>query len=305
MQHWIRNTIANLALLLPLNWLRQKEGMPIFLPFYHIVAEKQPDYINSYVVRTKAEFLKEIDFLLKYYKPVSLREIIESPASNKMHLTFDDGLVECATVIAPILKEKGIPATFFVSPEFVDNSSLFHRFKRSILQENGLLAKDGKKYFLHETELLETIENESFVSFSDYRPYMSLDQIKDLQNHGFTIGAHSMNHPEMDLLSEEQQYVQIEESMQWIVDHFNPEIKAFSFPFTDNGVRQSLFNRLKENGIVDVSFGTAGLKYDSAQYHYQRVPVELVYNWSIKKVVHFEYFYFKIRNLFSANTVKR
>lgn len=301
----IKNSIAFLGNLLSLNWLKSGRDYPPFLPFYHVVSDKKLDYINSYLVRTPQQFETELEYLLSHFTPVSLEELVASPQRNKMHLTFDDGLKECHSVIAPILKRKGIPATFFVSPGFVDNKSLFHRFKRAILEVKGVIPQGGKKYFLHETHELDTMARQHHINFSEYQPYLNLEEIRSLQNDGFTIGAHSLNHPEMWLLNEEEQYRQVAESMSWVVDHFNPAIKAFSFPFTDDGLKSSLFEKLKADKITDVTFGTAGLKYDQINHHFQRVPIERASNWSVKKVVHFEYFYFKIRNLFAANTVRR
>ena len=303
MKQGIRNSIALLSLAIPFKLLRAGKSFPPFLPFYHVVSDVKLDYINSYGVRTKKQFETELDYLLKHFHPVDLDEIINSPAKNKMHLSFDDGLKECHSVIAPVLKRKGIPATFFVSPDFVDNQHLFHRFKQAILESKGILMSGGKKYFINEINELDELAQKHKLDFSAWQPYMNTEEITALHNDGFSIGAHSLDHPEMWTLSEEEQYRQVVESMQWVVDRFQPAIKAFSFPFTDDGLEQSLFNRIQASGKVDVTFGTAGLKYDSHPINLQRVPVELKQNWPIQKVVHFEYFYYFLRSMVGKNKV--
>jgi peptidoglycan/xylan/chitin deacetylase (PgdA/CDA1 family) len=260
-------------------------------------------YINSYRVRTAAEFEKELDYFLRYFKPVSLKNILEKPDIRKMHLSFDDGLVECYSVIAPILKRKGIPATFFVSPDFVDNKKLFHRFKCSILEEEGVLERGGKKYFFNEEGELDQLAAKHGIDFTQYKPYMNMEQVHSLHNDGFLIGGHSMVHPEMWKLSEDEQFRQVSDTMQWVEQNFQPNIKAFAFPFTDDGLKSSLFERLKNKGVADVTFGTAGLKPDSKSINFQRVPVELR-NWSVQKTLHFEYFYYFVRGLAGENVVK-
>lgn len=305
MNQVVRNSIAFVGQFIPLEFLQRGTKLPPFLPFYHVVSDVELNYINSYVVRTQIAFEKELDFLLKNFNPVSLTDILNAPAKNKMHLSFDDGLKACYSIIAPVLKRKGIPATFFVSPNFIDNKSLFHRFKRSILESKGILTKGGKNYFIQETDELDKLAKQNNIDFSSFQPYLSFDELKSLYDDGFTIGGHSLNHPEMWTMDEDEQFRQVIDSMQWIVDHFNPEIKAFSFPFTDNGIRQSVFNRIEESSLVDITFGTAGLKFDQCKTHLQRIPVELKQNWSIKKVVHFEYFYYFVRSLIGKNTVIR
>lgn len=305
----LKNSIAFFGNLFPLSVLRDGKKYPPFLPFYHIVCDKEPEYIDSYVVRSSLKFEKELDYLLKHFKPVDLKTIIQSPQKNLMHLTFDDGLKECHSVIAPILKRKGIPATFFVCFGFVDNKELFHRFKRTILTTRGLLQPKGEQYFIHESHLLDEVADKNGLSFTDYlatnQPYMTLEEISSLHSDGFTIGSHSLNHPEFWTLQEDEQYRQIDESMQWVVDRFHPEIKAFSFPFTDDQIKLSLFDRLRANNVVDVTFGTAGLKFDQVSFNLQRIPIERSQNWDARKVVHFEYLYYFVRSVAGKNLVVR
>ena len=56
-------------------------------------------------------------------------------SQGKVFLSFDDGLREVYTIIAPILKERGLPATFFITTDFIDNKKLFYRNKASLLIE--------------------------------------------------------------------------------------------------------------------------------------------------------------------------
>ncbi|MBN1768449.1 MAG: polysaccharide deacetylase family protein [Prolixibacteraceae bacterium] len=305
MHHLLKKIVAGIAPLFPLAVLRRNPSFPPILPFYHVVSSIPLPYINSYKVRTPEVFEAELDYLLQHFEPVTLDELLEHPGNGKMHLSFDDGLKECYTIIAPILKRKGIPATFFISPDFVDNRAMFHRFKRAILESKGVLLK-GERVFTHDmNNELDELAAANGIDFTQYKPYMTMQQLKSLQNDGFLIGAHSLNHPEMWLLSEEEQYRQVAQSMQWVVDNFVPKIKAFSFPFTDDGVEMSVFKRLQSEGVVDVTFGTAGLKYDTLHHHYQRIPVEIANNRSIKKTIHFEFLYYHLRELWSKNIVER
>lgn len=304
MNEKLKNIIAFTGQFIPLKFLINHKQPP-FLPFYHIVTDHHPYYISSYEVRNEKTFEKELDYLLKHFEPIDIEDLLCSKKKNAMHLTFDDGLAECSTVIAPILKRKGIPATFFVSPDFIDNQALFHRFKRAILESKGIIQRGGKRYFYTEAHELDQLAAMHKINFTECKPYLSSSQLEQLNTDGFNIGAHSLNHPEMWLMNEDEQLEQITLSMKWVIDRYDPKIKAFSFPFTDDGIKLSLFNKLNKTGLVDVSFGTAGLKYDIAPKHFQRVPVEHVSKRSIKKTVHFEYFYYFVRSLVNKNEVNR
>ena len=301
-----------------------KTDTPFFLPFYHTVSNENIPYILNYYYRNLSEFEKELDYYLKYFKPVSREYVLKNPDSKEkvFHLSFDDGLKECADIIAPILLRKGVPATFFVNSGFVDNKSLFHRYKASLilneltdnpsseatqfLLSNGLNEKNILQTDNSKVNILDEAANILGIDFRELlkteNPYLTTEQIINLKDSGFTIGAHSRNHPEFWNISEEEQFLEIEQSMNWVVEKFNPAIKAFAFPFTDSGVSLKLFQKLKDENICDLTFGTAGVKYDECKTHYQRYPAEQPgdYKLNFKS----EFVYLKLRKAFGKATVK-
>jgi peptidoglycan/xylan/chitin deacetylase (PgdA/CDA1 family) len=301
-----------------------KLNTPVFLPFYHVVSNTKLPHIVNYNYRNISQFEKELDFYFKYFKPVSLEELMTIKDSRKkiFHLSFDDGLKECADIIAPVLLRKGIPATFFVNTGFVDNKRLFHKYKASlilrklkempdvslekILKEQNLQGEQIlKATFLQESILDEaaTLLNINFDDFlAEQKPYLNTKQILNLQSQGFSIGAHSVNHHEFWRISEEEQMEEIKTSMNWLVEKINPEIKAFSFPFTDTEVTLKVLNTLKTEHICDVTFGTAGIKFDELEHHFQRYPVEKEGDFMLN--LKEELVYFALRNIIGKATVK-
>lgn len=300
-----------------------KTDAPFFLPFYHTVSNENIPYILNYPYRNLSEFEKELDYYLKYFKPVSLEYLLEQPRSEEkvFHLSCDDGLKECVDIIAPVLLKKGIPATFFVNSGFADNQALFHRYKASLIL-NELLEKPSKKatQFLNTNELneknilqtdiskvdvLDEAANILGINFSralkTQNPYLTTKQIIELKESGFSIGAHSKNHPEFWNISEEEQLNEIKQSMSWVVDKFNTSIKAFAFPFTDSGVSLNLLRKLKLENICDLTFGTAGVKYDECKSHFQRYPAEQSGNFKLN--LKSEFVYLKLRKTVGKATV--
>lgn len=301
-----------------------KISTPVFLPFYHVVNNENLPHISNYNYRNINQFEKELDFYLEHFKPVSLADLLNPIPTNKkcFHITFDDGLKECAEVIAPILLKKGIPATFFVNPPFIDNKELFHKYKASLilrklrensnreintyLREHGLAGKKILNANILQLEIIDQAAKMLEIDFQDFlkkqQPYMTMSQLADLQKKGFTIGAHSNHHPEFWKLSDEEQKAEITLSMNWIVKQFNPKIKAFAFPFTDSGVERSVMKSIREEDICDISFGTAGIKIDEMEYHFQRYPVENSSNFigDLKA----ELVYFQFRRIIGQETVR-
>jgi len=283
----------------------------LILPFYHLVADESPIHVrNLYEAKSVKEFKDDLDFLLANYKAISLKELIEYTKGSKkitenvFHLTFDDGLKELYTVIAPILKEKNVPATFFICTDFIDNKSLFYRFKASILTEK-YSAKGVLSVPYQEAKKIEELGNVLGADFESFlekeQPYLTDNQIKELIAQGFTIGAHSQDHPLYNSISIEDQVAQTVKSVEELTNRFNLDYKVFSFPFTDDGVSEEFFSRIKNK--VDLTFGTAGLKKDSISFNLQRIPMEQPY--SGKEIIKGEYFYYLLKKTVGKSKIKR
>ena len=326
--------------LFPFDTLRSIAGVKIFLPFYHAVAEEAPSHMKYlFPVQNPDRFIKDLDFLVKKFKPVSLEDLIkmtanrEKPSRAVFHLTFDDGLREFHDIVAPILKQKGIPATCFLNSGFIDNKALFYRFKASLLIDrlrsrkagteewclfhqwelaNDLTGKYYRKVLLDigypQQDLLDELATAIRFNFSDYlktaRPYMTSEEIKSLIKQGFTFGAHSIDHPEYFSLSEAEQITQTEKSIEEITEMFSLPYKAFSFPFTDYAIRHTFFQKLFDKEIADITFGSAGIKGDSFARNLQRVPVEN-YSYTLPTLLKDELFYSLFLKMLGKYEVKR
>jgi peptidoglycan/xylan/chitin deacetylase (PgdA/CDA1 family) len=280
---------------LPAQWLF-KRNTPCFLPFYHVVSDEKLPHILNYPYRNILQFEKELDFFLAHFQPVSLDELVTKGCAAKkvFHLSFDDGLRECAEVVAPLLLKKGIPATFFVNTAFVDNKGLFHKYKASlilnrlreksdlqaekILATNGLAGEHILTAGISQVSVLNKAAEILGIDFNEFlakqKPYLTTAQIQKMAGDGFTIGAHSHSHPEFWEIPVQTQIDEVKKSMAEVEGLVKPRVKAFSFPFTDWGVRAEVLSAIKKEQICDITFGTAGVKQDMFDFHLQRYPAE-------------------------------
>ncbi len=300
------------ASLLPLDFLKAGKNLPVLLPFYHVVSDVELPFRHNYNYPTIEQFEKDLDFLLANFRPIGLDELFEgNNLSGTFHLSFDDGLTQCYDIIAPILKKKSIPATFFINPLFVDNRELFHRYKASVIiklmKEKNIEINLQKTYA--DIPSLDETAHDLGIDWNEFlekeKPYMSLKQIQKLQDDGFTIGAHSMDHPEFWLLDEENQIEEIRESMSWLNQNIGPSIKAFAFPFTDVGVPDSVFKTCMKEGLFDLSFGTAGLKKENLKKHFQRLALENDRGIPASKIVKDEFLAYRLKQLFNRHIARR
>jgi len=312
MNEFSEQIVSELAAITPFKILKVGKSLPVLLPFYHLVSDQDLPFRNNYNYPSVAQFEADLDFLLKNFRAISLSELVHGADLSKcFHLSFDDGLRECYEVVAPILKRKGIPATFFINPSFVDNKDLFHRYKASeitaMLKARNIQLSLLRTYA--DLDSLDEMAEEIGLNWEDWlvknKPYMTLEQVKKMQADGFTIGSHSMDHPEFELLDEETQLEEIKESMDWLTQKLCPEIKAFAFPFTDFGVSDQIFETCHRENIFDVSFGTAGLKKERFPFHFQRLAMDQGIAMSPKKRLKEVYMAYRLKAIFGKKYAKR
>lgn len=308
-------------------------------PFYHTISNDHLPYIsNLYPLRNVDQFSDDLDFLCQHFEPLELGEVRYRMKNNSkihspgFHLTFDDGLKEIYDVIAPILEERKIPATFFINTDFIDNKKLFYRYKigviieilkeedaeekknkiSSILKESSKWQTDIQDSLLqliyHDQLLIDEIASVLEVDFNewlmDHRPYLSSGQIKELIDRGFTIGSHSKDHPRFKYLNLSSQKEQIEKSFLSLKETFNIEDFYFSFPFGDEEVRKELFDWMYSELNCTLSFGVSGIKDDYSPKHLHRIPMDEC-TVGPDKFIKAEYLYYMVKSIFNRNQITR
>lgn len=272
--------------LLPFVRFRSKPSIiphNLLLPLYHAVSDKPIPHLEKlYRVKTVAEFERDVEFLLAHFSPATLADLKavskgETLERLKFILTIDDGLRQVFTTIRPVLKRFNLPAIVFVNPAFVDNRGMLQRFviPGDTSQENFLIAE---------------------------QPYMTLNELSKMSDEGVIIGAHSMEHPDYRTIPEQQQLAQTTESLGYVGERFGSSARFFAFPYTDDGVALSFFEKLK--GQTDLTFGSAGIKRDRAAQHLQRVPME-DYGARGDRAVKFEYLLASVRERVGRNVIRR
>ena len=106
------------------------------------------------------------------------------------------------------------------------------------------------------------------------KPYMTSDQVGELAEQGFYIGAHSKDHPDFSSLGMDIQLEQFNTSLDYIMEEFGQDYGLFAFPFSDDGVSTMFFESMQKSGKVVAAFGSAGLKNDPVPFHHQRISME-------------------------------
>ncbi len=324
-----------------LSYLIQQTQKKILLPFYHTISSKKLPHIDDqmYMVRNPQTFEQDLDFFCQHYQPISIQELHDIIQQEKpidqpvFHLTFDDGLREIYDEVLPILQKRKIPATVFINTDFVDNQDLFYRYKVSLIvdtlngwnesiyqikkTENPLFIPFQRKkdlidylYLLSHKEMdyidkaCQVVGVNTKTYLKAQKPYLSLEQIKELMNHNITIGSHGTNHhwfKHLDLAAQQRQIV---ESFDFIKKKLSIHERYFSFPFSDEDVSWEFFDWFLIDFEGDLSFGISGLKEDTTRIHLHRIPMEKSLD-SAEKIVKTEYLYYLLRKRFNKHQLVR
>ena len=299
-----------LASVVPVSAWHAITGHPIVLPYYHMVSDESVPHLRhlkGYKYKNTTQFRADVDFLLAHWRPITLDDIWghlyrgQSLPKRSFLLTFDDGFREMAKVVAPILKARGVSAVFFVCPAFVDNQELCFHHKASLILDHlksnpgdALLEKLSvplnvfpanaanivrriQEITYAERGVLDRLAALCGLNFERYlanqRPYLTSEQIRALQHDGFSIGAHSIDHPFYAHLTLEEQLRQTRESLRFIQERFEVKQKTFAFPHSDLGVTDDFFEKLSAVEPV-ITFGTGGLLPGRRREHFQRFSME-------------------------------
>lgn len=204
------------------------------------------DYDGDGLTTPTGVFDQMMRELKKRYHIVSLANLVRdvqngvSP-SNKVAITFDDGYRDNLLCAAPILQEHGIPATFFVTSGFIGTRRVFP------------------------WDMNNAVQNE-LMDWSDVR---SLSQM------GFEIGAHTVNHLDLGLVSSDVARLEIRNSKTAIQEAIGKEIKAFAFPFGKrSSCPESVSKIVAEEGFSCCCVGFGGkVSPKSDIFRLNRVPM--------------------------------
>ncbi len=299
-----RTIVQPLVTTLPFSFLKQIGSGDLMIVYYHLVSDEPvPHTHHLYPHKGIRAFVEDLDFLAAHYTPVALPEVLRRQhPSNGFLLTFDDGLRETYDVIAPILRNKGIPATFFIPSAFLDNAQLCYQHHASVLAERvgggisrgaeseirallaplglagprlaqGILGIDYRRRAVLDG-IADVLQVDAGAYLRERRPYLTSGQTRSLLEQGFTIGAHSIDHPYYSTLTLAEQLEQTLVSTKVIRDTFALTYGAFAFPHNDTGVPAEFFTEVRNSGLVDITFGTGGMLTARFEHHRQRVSLE-------------------------------
>jgi len=234
---------------------------------YHAVAPGPGDYFGPDVFEQQVRFLKSRFHLIG---PQESRKVRSRRDNIDVLLTFDDGFLNNALYVVPILKRHQAPAVFFISTRHCEGrrplwfaylSALSRWFAEASLkldgrafdmrpQERKRSVRELREYLLslrpHPRAMYDKIEQglpslESFAPqeyISDHYAGMTWDHIRDIARDPlFEVGVHTVDHPYLTLCDDAEMESQMAVNRSELERVTGKRISAIAYPGGDYDAR--------------------------------------------------------------------
>jgi len=293
LRRWVAAGLYHTGLTRPLSQvLAYSEKTPVFQVFtYHRVNDDRDPFFPS--VPTDI-FERRIAYIARTYRVLTVEELADCMRHSVLPrkavaITFDDGYRDTLTHAAPILARHGVPATIFLATGFIGTAEVpwFDRLAMAFkyTKTASLVAPWGETLELTDRAArvlamerlqtcLRTLPDDERrrtvdgvlkalgVTGRNFFKNLMLnwEDVHALASLGFSIGAHTVNHPILSRISPERAWKEILGSRAMIETACGRPPRAFAYPsgkaedYTD-----AVKNLVREAGFtcaVTTRFGT-------------------------------------------------
>jgi peptidoglycan/xylan/chitin deacetylase (PgdA/CDA1 family) len=236
---------------------------------------------------------QHLDILLRLgATPTTIDEIAQAVAHGtplprfSASITFDDAYANVVTNALPLLEAKGFRATVFAPADFIGTDQLLWNDQVHALvgDRPDLVAKASSELGLDAVEsaheLLYALKDvpdkvrrgtvrklEDWSALPGYpRPGSSRvcteAELKELVDHGWSIGSHTLTHPMLTRLPDVEAWREIAESYEQIAELVGERPAGFAYP---DGAFSGKHMQMVEGAGYDFAVTTAGRLTDGSQ----------------------------------------
>ncbi|MEO8010541.1 MAG: polysaccharide deacetylase family protein, partial [Dokdonella sp.] len=241
------------------------------LAYHRIVSlEKRPQFAFDLdlISASESQFREQVRLLKRHFDPIRFADVIDAFENGTtlpkrpVIVSFDDGYDDNYTSAYPILRELGVPATFFVSTGHIDSGCayaydwLVHMICRTPsdrlhIVELGIDQPIPGSLVLRRTlasevldrikalgakaqrDIVERLESEwsmpSAAGHADCRP-MNWNQLREMHANGMEVGSHGVWHNMLAKLSGEEMAEEIHASKRTLDRELGAPVEVISYP---------------------------------------------------------------------------
>ena len=234
--------------------------------FHHICDAQTPFTAGISVGISPKRFEAALKFLTAYYAPVRLEDVLtdcdgRGLPPRALLVTFDDAYASVAEWAAPLCRQYGVPAVFFVNAAFLDNRRLapdnlvcyaadtlgmetINRAARAIPGKEAInlqtLAEVFGAFFpsisLAEREVfLDALRKLSGINENrlakEANLYLSSKQLRNMASFDFEIGNHTYTHAHCRSFSKQDFTSEVDRNKAELEAASGAKVRSFSQPY--------------------------------------------------------------------------
>lgn len=234
---------------------------------FHNISTKQSPFTTGIKVNiTPKDFEKALGFLTAHYMPVRLEDVLTDCDGRGLPpravlVTFDDAYASVAESAAPLCRQFGVPAVFFVNAAFLDNQRLapdnlvcyaanalgmetINAAARAVPRhENAQLQSLSEVFgrffpaislaerdlFLESLRRLASISENSMAQ--DANLYLTSKQLRELASFDFEIGNHTYTHSFCRSFSQQDFDAEVHRNKTELESASGAKVRSFSLPY--------------------------------------------------------------------------
>jgi peptidoglycan/xylan/chitin deacetylase (PgdA/CDA1 family)/glycosyltransferase involved in cell wall biosynthesis len=228
---------------------------------FHKVPRELDEHAEDEIIL--ADFARLLGILRENFNVLPLPEAIDRLACGALPefsaaLTFDDGYPTWMTGVVPLLEAHAFPATFFITTGQLDGEPLwFERLNRvlyqvgprpepltRLLKNVGLGPElDQAVQVIKHVKYLSTARRKAFIAECEAAcgvdttyPLLSAEDVRLLHAKGFSIGAHTVNHPILAVCSDVEARDEITRSRETLQSIIGEPVRLFAYPNGKPGI---------------------------------------------------------------------
>jgi peptidoglycan/xylan/chitin deacetylase (PgdA/CDA1 family) len=221
-----------------LRW--QRRGDVLVLAYHNIVPDGAQAGGDRSLHMPQRRFAEQLDALARTHDIIPLASALAGHSGRRPAavITFDDAYEGAVTAGVAELEQRGLPATIFVAPKYVNGGD----FWWDVLTEPGAdaLSSELRTWALdvcagRDAEIRERASREHRAPLSPSPPHACCVHEHDLvvaaAVPGITLGSHSWSHPNLSRLDDESLARELALPLAWIRERFTNVVAAISYPY--------------------------------------------------------------------------
>lgn len=256
------------------------------LIFHRVLAQPDPLFPSEV---DAALFDRLCGWIGSMFRVLPLDEAVQRLAAGSLPasaacITFDDGYADNRTQALPILQRHGLPATFYIATGFLDggrmwNDTVIESMRRTALPSINLsnLGVEGLAQLdLASVPQRRVAIDQILLRIKHHHPderlalthaiaaaaqvrlpddlMMTSEQVRQMQAAGMLIGAHTVSHPILASLSDDEARQEIAGSRRRLEDILGQRVGHFAYP---NGKPGKDYNARSVAIVRELGFDSA------------------------------------------------